>query len=413
MDVPVNALRPTLVRALETIEILKQSRKKDGEKIKLAIKELKESAKRESAQKEEIERLLGVEKTLKELLSELQETEAKHKKMVENQESLSIDNEALRMEVLELKKENQTLMSENNILKSNAQVNKKELVEYENAKLAKALDSIQNRQMKTEERNETLIQTLADLQRKHNSLVQVVKQVHEDNEKSYQNRQNEIVDFLSNAVKLSPAANLQHNSNDSKSSLSEDLSGLEASSISPSQRNVEVEQDLDGDRTHGKAPSYLKLTTMQSNDVNTPTKMNDKLRLDFTVRPHPEYGLCCKLEEGYNVVEFRRLPNGEHGPMQFVGIRKGDRIVEIDGVRVNPETPVRKVMAHLKGQTIIHLKVERAIAVNTPVTNRLKHTKSQATPVVTPAKSSSNGSGEYNLFVNSMTERWQKSSSMY
>ena len=31
MDVPVNALRPTLVRALETIEILKQSRKKDGE----------------------------------------------------------------------------------------------------------------------------------------------------------------------------------------------------------------------------------------------------------------------------------------------------------------------------------------------------------------------------------------------
>ena len=73
MDVPVNALRPTLVRALETIEILKQSRKKDGEKIKLAIKELKESAKRESVQKDEIERLLGVEKTLQELLNELKE----------------------------------------------------------------------------------------------------------------------------------------------------------------------------------------------------------------------------------------------------------------------------------------------------------------------------------------------------
>eukprot|EP00944_MAST-04C_sp_MAST-4C-sp1_P006100 g6100.t1 len=412
MDVPVNALRPTLVRALETIEILKQSRKKDGEKIKLAIKELKESAKRESAQKGEIERLLGVEKTLKELLNELKETETKHQRMVENQESLTTDNKALSMEILQLKKENEALKYENNVLKSNV---------AENATLAqqtvvsKALESIENRQMKTEERNEALIQTLADLQRKHNSLVQVVKHVHEDNEKNYHNRQNEIIDFLSNAVKLSPAAKLQHNSNDSKTLSSENLSELEVSSISSSQQNVEVKQKgMDGDRTiQSKVPSYLKLTTTQSNDVNTPTKISDQLQLDFTVRPHPEYGLCCKLEEGYNVVEFRRLPNGEHGPMQFVGIRKGDRIVEIDGVKVNPETPVRKVMAHLKGQKIIHLKVERAIAVNTPVTNKLKQVKSRATPVVTPAKSSSKGNGEYNLFVNSMTERWQRSSSAY
>ena len=55
MDVPINALRPTLIRALETIEVLKESRKKDAEKIKLAIKELKEGARREQTQKVEVQ----------------------------------------------------------------------------------------------------------------------------------------------------------------------------------------------------------------------------------------------------------------------------------------------------------------------------------------------------------------------
>ena len=52
--------------------------------------------------------------------------------------------------------------------------------------IAKALESIQSRQMKTEERNEVLIQTLADLQRKHNSLVQVVKCARRQRENCYQ-----------------------------------------------------------------------------------------------------------------------------------------------------------------------------------------------------------------------------------
>ena len=94
--------------------------------------------------------------------------------MVENQESLATDNKALNMEILQLKEENQALKSENNILKSNADAKRKELALSENSMLthqsviAKALESIQSRQMKTEERNEVLIQTLADLQRKHN-----------------------------------------------------------------------------------------------------------------------------------------------------------------------------------------------------------------------------------------------------
>ena len=43
MDVPKHALRPTLLSALERIEALKEARKVDGEKIEMAIKELKES----------------------------------------------------------------------------------------------------------------------------------------------------------------------------------------------------------------------------------------------------------------------------------------------------------------------------------------------------------------------------------
>ena len=124
--------------------------------------------------------------------------------------------------------------------------------------------------------------------------------------------------------------------------------------------------------------------------------------------------MCCKLEEGYNIVAFRRLPNGDPSPMQFVGIRKGDRIIEINNVKVNPDTPVRQVMAHLKGQKIIHLKIERTIGPMTPVHNnskKLNQSNNAATPVVTP--SGKDGVNEHSLFINSLTERWQRSSSTY
>ena len=71
MDVPKHALRPTLLSALERIEALKEARKVDGEKIEMAIKELKESAKLEQTLKNEIERLLEVEKSLQNLHAEL------------------------------------------------------------------------------------------------------------------------------------------------------------------------------------------------------------------------------------------------------------------------------------------------------------------------------------------------------
>ena len=78
MDVPKHALRPTLLSALERIEALKEARKVDGEKIEMAIKELKESAKREQTLKNEIERLLEVERALKNLHAELKKTQKRH-----------------------------------------------------------------------------------------------------------------------------------------------------------------------------------------------------------------------------------------------------------------------------------------------------------------------------------------------
>jgi len=96
MDVPKHALRPTLLSALERIEALKEARKVDGEKIEMAIKELKESAKREQTLKNEIERLLEVERALKNLHAELKKTQKRHVVMGQRIKELEEENNRLR-----------------------------------------------------------------------------------------------------------------------------------------------------------------------------------------------------------------------------------------------------------------------------------------------------------------------------
>ena len=436
MDVPINALRPTLIRALETIEVLKESRKKDAEKIKLAIKELKEGARREQAQKVEVERLLDVEKTLKELLDELKGTEGKHKKMVDDQKLLTVkiqeiegENNGLKVSFLELKKHYEALNEENKSLKL-------KLAAEEHDAVANALQGIKSKQIESEQRNEKLVQTLTDLQYKHNALVQFVEHVHvarekeiAEQEKEAQERQDEVISFLSNAIKLSPSS-IKKNGGPSPLTSSPTLEqqspqNRQQSSPPPAPESSSRKSNKTTPKSNGYesqtpkqkgTPSYLKLATTDANIFNSSPSIsgNNTLALDFTVRPDPEYGMCCKLEEGYNIVAFRRLPNGDPSPMQFVGIRKGDRIIEINNVKVNPDTPVRQVMAHLKGQKIIHLKIERTIGPMTPVHNnskKLNQSNNAATPVVTP--SGKDGVNEHSLFINSLTERWQRSSSTY
>jgi hypothetical protein len=354
MDVPKHALRPTLVSAIERIETLKEARKEDAEKIKLAIKELRNSAKREQTLKSEIERMLDVEKTLKQLLGELKATETKHSNMITKMKELEAENATLRETNARLSEENAGLKEESKRVRGEQEEQKKtQLVVHHREVQDRLLESsqilyskmsaLEEAGLMERDRGDALVQTVLDLHEKHNKLVQIVRDTHQEHEKDRGRIRSVLTEALENDKGLSsPLAQY------AKKASSRKRAGSNPPPPPPPPPFV--------------TPSKAKTDTI----VNMET---GKMTLEFTVRPHAEYGLCCKLIAGFVVSRFRELPGGQKGPMETVGLLIGDRIIGINGETVGKDTPVVEVMNRLKGERILHLKVVRDLLRSTRKAN--------------------------------------------
>ena len=343
MDVPKHALRPTLLSALERIEALKEARKVDGEKIEMAIKELKESAKREQTLKNEIERLLEVERALKNLHAELKKTQKRHVVMGQRIKELEEQNNRLRSgtstelvtQPVEEEASNQLVVRE-----SHEQL----------SSLTRTVEALSEEQRKERDRGDALVQTVLELHDKHNALVHIMQQ-------SQSEKHDRIQTVLSGMLGAAEVDTMREKEVPAHA--------LEAPQTPPSSGPPASTGHVRIHRSGSVTVDHEQKSTSASPSPIVNMKKGILL-LDFTVRPDQEHGLCCKLDSGFIVSGFRDLPSGAKGPMESVGIRTGDRMVAINKVDIDHETPVHKVMSHLKGQRILHIKVERHIHPKTP-----------------------------------------------
>ncbi len=216
--------------------------------------------------------------------------------------------------------------------------------------LTRTVEALSEEQRKERDRGDALVQTVLELHDKHNALVHIMQQ-------SQSEKHDRIQTVLSGMLGAAEVDTMREKE-------------VPAHALEPPQTPPSSGPPASTGHVRIHRSGSVTVDHEQKSTSASPSPIvNMKkgiLLLDFTVRPDQEHGLCCKLDSGFIVSGFRDLPSGAKGPMESVGIRTGDRMVAINKVDIDHETPVHKVMSHLKGQRILHIKVERHIHPKTP-----------------------------------------------